>query len=140
MIGDRNIRECATCRGQEAAAALGSGRAARVDTAVPDTTSGSALHARGGAAHDDRFGFSYTLESIIQAGKRRMAIGHVEIATNAHTRPSRLFDSIFGYIKRSARDDRADLHDVRTAEGLHLHRRVVFLAGSARRFVSSTTI
>jgi hypothetical protein len=46
--------------------------------------------------------FSYTLESIIQAGKKRMAIGHVEVETNAITRPSRLFDSMFGYIKRSS--------------------------------------
>jgi hypothetical protein len=45
--------------------------------------------------------FSYTLESIIQAGKNRMAIGHVEVATNPHTRPSRLFDSLTGYVKRS---------------------------------------
>ena len=45
--------------------------------------------------------FSYTLESIIQAGKKRMAIAHVPIATNPRTRESRLFDSIFSYIKRS---------------------------------------
>jgi len=46
--------------------------------------------------------FSYTLESIIQAGKKRMAIAHVEVTTNSKTRPSRLFDSLFSYIKRSA--------------------------------------
>jgi hypothetical protein len=46
--------------------------------------------------------FSYTLESIIQAGKKRFAIGHVEVATNPQTRKSRLFDSMTGYIKRSA--------------------------------------
>ena len=45
--------------------------------------------------------FSYTLESIIQAGKKRMAIAHVPIAVNPRTRESRLFDSIFSYIKRS---------------------------------------
>jgi hypothetical protein len=45
--------------------------------------------------------FSYTLESIIQAGKKRMAIAHVEVATNAHTRPSRLFSSIWAYLKQS---------------------------------------
>jgi len=31
-----------------------------------------------------------------------MAIAHVEIATNPRTRPSRLFDSMFSYLKRSA--------------------------------------
>src|SRR5690242_17687777 len=46
--------------------------------------------------------FSYTLESIIQAGKKRMAIAHVPIETNPRTRESRLFDSIFSYIKRSS--------------------------------------
>jgi hypothetical protein len=45
--------------------------------------------------------FSYTLESIIQAGKKRMAIAHVPVATNARTRESRLFDSVFSYVKRS---------------------------------------
>src|SRR5262249_28617271 len=45
--------------------------------------------------------FSYTLESIIQAGKKRMAIAHVEVRTNARTRPSRLFDSMFSYMKQS---------------------------------------
>ena len=46
--------------------------------------------------------FSYTLESIIQAGKKRMAIAHVPITTNENTRESRLFDNVFTYIKKSA--------------------------------------
>jgi hypothetical protein len=46
--------------------------------------------------------FSYTLESIIQAGKQRAAIAHVPVVTNPHTRPSRLFDSLWGYVKRSS--------------------------------------
>jgi hypothetical protein len=72
------------------------------NTTVPDTTSGFRAYTRGGgAAHDDRVEFSYTLESIIQAGKKRMAIAHVPVATNPRTRDSRLFDSIFSYIKRS---------------------------------------
>jgi hypothetical protein len=45
--------------------------------------------------------FSYTLESIIQAGKYRMAIGHVPVETNPRTRPSRLFSSLRSYIQRS---------------------------------------
>ena len=39
---------------------------------------------------------------IIQAGKKRMAIAHVPVATNENTRDSRLFDSVFTYIKKSA--------------------------------------
>ena len=38
----------------------------------------------------------------IQAGKKRMAVAHVEIGTNPNTRPSRLFSSVYGYIKQSA--------------------------------------
>src|SRR5258707_8338545 len=47
------------------------------------------------------FEFSYPLESIIQAGKKRMAIAHVPITVNPRTRESRLFGSLFSYIKRS---------------------------------------
>jgi len=45
--------------------------------------------------------FSYTLESIIQAGKKRMAIAHVPVRTNSRARPSRLFDSTWSYVKAS---------------------------------------
>jgi hypothetical protein len=73
------------------------------NTGVPDTTSGFRAYTRDAALRMTVVSdFSYTLESIIQAGKNRMAVGHVEVATNPHTRPSRLFDSLFGYIKRSA--------------------------------------
>jgi hypothetical protein len=72
-------------------------------TEVPDTTSGFRAYTRDAALRMTIVSdFSYTLESIIQAGKNRMAIAHVEVATNARTRPSRLFDSVFSYIKRSA--------------------------------------
>ena len=54
------------------------------NTAVPDTTSGFRAYTREAALRMTIVSeFSYTLESIIQAGKKRMAIGHVEIATNA---------------------------------------------------------
>jgi hypothetical protein len=46
--------------------------------------------------------FSYTLESIIQAGKQKMAIAHVQVRTNPRVRPSRLFDSVWGYVKASS--------------------------------------
>ena len=111
------------------------------NTKVPDTTSGFRAYTREAALRMTIVSeFSYTLESIIQAGKKRMAIAHVPIATNPRTRESRLFDSIFSYIKRSARDDRAHLRDVRAAEGLHLHRPARSSAsGSPSRCGSSTT-
>jgi hypothetical protein len=71
-------------------------------TSVPDTTSGFRAYTREAALKMTIVSeFSYTLESIIQAGKRRMAIAHVEIATNPRARPSRLFDSIWSYLKNS---------------------------------------
>jgi hypothetical protein len=71
-------------------------------TTVPDTTSGFRAYTREAALRMTIVSeFSYTLESIIQAGKKRMAIAHVPIATNPRTRESRLFDSVFSYVKRS---------------------------------------
>ena len=73
------------------------------NTSVPDTTSGFRAYTREAALRMTIVSeFSYTLESIIQAGKKRMAIAHVPIETNPRTRQSRLFDSMFSYIKRSA--------------------------------------
>ena len=73
------------------------------NTIVPDTTSGFRAYTRDAALRMTIVSeFSYTLESIIQAGKKRMAIAHVPVATNPRTRESRLFDSMFSYIKRSA--------------------------------------
>jgi glycosyltransferase involved in cell wall biosynthesis len=46
--------------------------------------------------------FTYTLETIIQAGKQRLALAHVPVTTNAEIRPSRLFSNTWDYVKRSA--------------------------------------
>ncbi len=73
------------------------------NTKVPDTTSGFRAYTREAALRMNIVSdFTYTLESIIQAGKKRMAIAHVPIRSNPKTRPSRLFDSVWTYIKRSA--------------------------------------
>ncbi len=72
-------------------------------TEVPDTTSGFRAYSRDAAielAVINRY--TYTLESIIQAGKRNQAIEVVPVATNAATRPSRLFGSMWSYMRRSA--------------------------------------
>jgi hypothetical protein len=69
---------------------------------VPDSTSGFRAYTRDAALRMTVVSeFSYTLESIIQAGKKRMAVAHVSVRTNTRTRPSRLFDSMFSYVKRS---------------------------------------
>ena len=105
VIGDRNIAELQHMSWRKRQLQrLGSWVVRQVsNTSVPDTTSGFRAYTREAALRMIIVSeFSYTLESIIQAGKKRMAIAHVEIATNPRTRESRLFDSIFGYIKRSA--------------------------------------
>jgi glycosyltransferase involved in cell wall biosynthesis len=72
------------------------------NTQVPDTTSGFRAYTRDAALRMTIVSeFSYTLESIIQAGKKRMAIAHVPVTTNSRTRDSRLFKSIRTYIKAS---------------------------------------
>ena len=103
-IGDRNIAELRHMSWRKRQLqALGSWVVRQVSgTTVPDTTSGFRAYTREAALRMTIVSeFSYTLESIIQAGKKRMAIAHVPIAVNPRTRESRLFDSIFSYIKRS---------------------------------------
>jgi glycosyltransferase involved in cell wall biosynthesis len=71
-------------------------------TEVPDTTSGFRAYNREAALQMQVVSkFTYTLETIIQAGKQFVAIDHVPIRTNAKTRESRLFPSIPAYIRRN---------------------------------------
>ncbi len=73
------------------------------DTEVPDTTSGFRAFSREAALRMNVVSrFTYTLETIIQAGKSNVAITHVPVGTNPKLRESRLFRSIPGYLKRSA--------------------------------------
>ena len=104
VIGDRNVREIRHFSWlKRILQRLGSWTVRQVSgTEVPDTTSGFRAYTREAALRMTLVSeYSYTLESIIQAGKQRVAIGHVEVATNPVTRPSRLFDSMVGYIRRS---------------------------------------
>lgn len=45
--------------------------------------------------------YTYTLETIVQAGRNKMAVVSVPIRTNPELRESRLFHSMFGYVKKS---------------------------------------
>ncbi|MGI8713863.1 MAG: glycosyltransferase family 2 protein [Solirubrobacteraceae bacterium] len=72
-------------------------------TEVPDTTSGFRAYNREAALQLQAVSkFTYTLETIIQAGKLLVAIDHVPIRTNPKTRESRLFPSMWAYIRRNA--------------------------------------
>jgi glycosyltransferase involved in cell wall biosynthesis len=71
-------------------------------TSVPDTTSGFRAYNREAALQLQVVSkFTYTLESIIQAGKMLVAVDHVPIRTNEKTRPSRLFPSMWAYVRRN---------------------------------------
>lgn len=72
-------------------------------TDVPDAVSGFRAISREAALRLNIVStFSYTIEMVIQAGNKRMAIASVPIETNEKTRESRLFGSIPGFIWRSA--------------------------------------
>lgn len=73
------------------------------NTSIPDTTSGFRALTREAALRLNIITeFTYTLESIIQAGKKRIALAHVPIQARETTRESRLFTSIPDYLKKSA--------------------------------------
>jgi glycosyltransferase involved in cell wall biosynthesis len=72
-------------------------------TDVPDTVSGFRALSREAALRTFvTSDFSYTIEVLIQAGKRKLAIHHVPIKTNLVTRESRLFTGNWNFIKRQA--------------------------------------
>ncbi|HEX7289768.1 MAG TPA: glycosyltransferase family 2 protein [Conexibacter sp.] len=72
-------------------------------TTVPDTTSGFRAYNREAALQMQVVSrFTYTLETIIQAGKLLVAVDHVPIRTNPKTRESRLFPSMGAYVRRNA--------------------------------------
>src|SRR3954452_3272536 len=71
-------------------------------TTVPDTTSGFRAYNREAAISLQVVSkFTYTLETIIQAGKGTIAVRDVPIRTNAKTRESRLFPSMWSYVRRN---------------------------------------
>ncbi|KXU35870.1 glycosyl transferase [Cephaloticoccus primus] len=71
-------------------------------TSIPDAPSGFRAMSRVAAQQLMVFNdYTYTLETIIQAGQKNMAITSVPVRVNGDLRPSRLVKSIPSYIKRS---------------------------------------
>jgi len=69
---------------------------------VPDTVSGFRAFSREAAIRLNIVSsFSYTIETVIQAGKRQLAVTSVAVRTNPKTRDSRLFKSIPGFLQNS---------------------------------------
>jgi len=71
-------------------------------TRVPDAASGFRAFSRRAALRLNVFSeFTYTLETIIQAGKKHIPIAHVPVETKPEQRPSRLFGHVTLYVRRS---------------------------------------
>ncbi|HEV7571042.1 MAG TPA: glycosyltransferase family 2 protein [Thermoanaerobaculia bacterium] len=69
---------------------------------VGDVTSGFRAFSRDAAMQINVFNpFTYTLETIIQAGNRNLGVQSVPVRTNAPTRPSRLYRGLGTYLRKS---------------------------------------
>jgi glycosyltransferase involved in cell wall biosynthesis len=105
VVGDRKVTDIEHFSGsKKRLQRLGSWVVRRVSgTAITDATSGFRAYNREAALQllvvDN---FTYTLESLIQAGKMLVAVDEVEVETNAKTRESRLFPSTGAYVRRNA--------------------------------------
>lgn len=72
------------------------------NTRIPDAPSGFRAFSREAALKLNVFNeYTYTLETIIQAGQRGMVVTSVSVRTNPYLRPSRLVKSIPSYVQRS---------------------------------------
>jgi glycosyltransferase involved in cell wall biosynthesis len=105
VVGDRQVSTVAHfSRGKKLLQRLGSWVVRQASaTEVPDATSGFRAYNREAALQMQVVSkFTYTLETLIQAGKLLVAVDHVPVRTNAKTRESRLFPSTPAYVRRNA--------------------------------------
>jgi glycosyltransferase involved in cell wall biosynthesis len=105
VVGDRQVRTIEHFSGaKKLMQRLGSWVVRQASsTDVPDATSGFRAYNREAALQVQAVSqFTYTLETIIQAGKLLVAIDHVPVRTNPKTRESRLFPSSSAYVRRNA--------------------------------------
>ncbi len=104
VIGDRQIESVEDFSPMKKRLQKLGSRVVRIlsETDIPDTTSGFRAYSKDAALKLNIVSsFTYTLESIIQAGKKHIAVTHVPIRTNKKQRESRLFRSVPDYIQRS---------------------------------------
>lgn len=72
------------------------------NSTIPDAPSGFRAYSREAAMRLNVTNeYTYTLETIVQAGREKIAMESVPIRTNGELRPSRLFNSMMGYVKKS---------------------------------------
>jgi glycosyltransferase involved in cell wall biosynthesis len=104
VVGDRQVAQIDHFSGsKKGLQRLGSWVVRRLSgTEITDTTSGFRAYNREAALQLSVVdNFTYTLESLIQAGKMLVAVDQVTVATNPQTRESRLFDSTGAYVRRN---------------------------------------
>lgn len=91
-------------RTKKALQAIGSWTVARLaGIDIPDAPSGFRAYSREAAMQLNVVSkYTYTLETLIQAGAKRLRVQYVPITTNPRLRESRLISSTWGYLKRSA--------------------------------------
>ena len=71
-------------------------------TNIPDAPSGFRAYSRHAAMRMNvNNEYTYTLETIVQAGRNKMAIMSIPIRTNPELRKSKLMNSMYTYIKKS---------------------------------------
>jgi glycosyltransferase involved in cell wall biosynthesis len=72
------------------------------NTDIPDAPSGFRAMTRDTAMRINVVNdYTYTLETIVQAGQEKIAITSVPVHTNPELRPSRLFQGVWSYVKKS---------------------------------------
>ncbi|MBV9496525.1 MAG: glycosyltransferase family 2 protein [Acidobacteria bacterium] len=104
VIGDREVANSPHMSGMKRMLQrLGSWTVGRASgLTVGDVTSGFRAFSRDAAMQINVFNpFTYTLETVIQAGNRNLGVQSVPIRTNAPTRPSRLYRGIGTYLRKS---------------------------------------
>lgn len=105
VIGDRQVDQIEHFSGQKKLLQRIGSWVVRIasDTDVPDAPSGFRAYSREAALRlyvtND---FSYTVENLIQAGKRRLTVAHIPIETNPQTRPPRLHKGNWSFVKQQA--------------------------------------
>jgi len=105
VIGDRGVSKVAHFPGHKRALQKLGSRvlSAAAGFKIPDATSGFRALTRQVALETLVLSnYSYTLETLIQAGAKKMRVSFVPIKTNPPERPSRLFRSIRNYLVNSS--------------------------------------
>ncbi len=104
VIGDRGVADLPEFSApKRILQRLGSWVIARASgVRTPDATSGFRAISRQAAFQTLVLSeYSYTLETLIQAGARRMSVEYVPVRTNPRTRPSRLMNNLPQYLANS---------------------------------------